>query len=321
MTFENILPLIKTYGRFLLIVSFSLSVLYGQQDSTLNHLDIDFSKRKKVFVSTAVSGYLTLSSGLYFAWYKDYEQGSFHSFNDWREWQQMDKLGHSFSAYNQSMVMHGVARWAGYKERTALHIAALTSIVGQLTIEVMDGFTEEWGFSYGDMGFNFLGTGLYYLQERSWSEQPLKMKMSYWPETYPASLQLRADDLFGTGTQKLLKDYNAQTYWLSIDPNFLFPESNWPAWLDIAIGYGVENVYGGFENSWMEGVELMTLDEVTYPRTRKFLISLDYDLTATGTRSPFLKSVFGALNMFKWPAPAIEYNKQEGFVFHLVFRN
>lgn len=321
MTFENILPPLKTYGCFLLIVLYSFSMLYGQQDSTQNHLDIDFSKRKKVFVSTAVSGYLTLSSGLYFAWYKDYEQGRFHSFNDWPEWQQMDKVGHSFSAYNQSMVMHEIAQWAGYSDRSSLNIAALSSIVGQLTIEVMDGFTKEWGFSCGDMGFNFIGTGLYYFQERYWQEQPLKLKMSYWPATYPATLQSRADDLFGTGTQKLLKDYNAQTYWLAIDPNFLFPESNWPEWLDIAVGYGTDNLYGGFDNSWIEGEELIMLDADTHPRTRKYLLAIDYDLTAISTNSSFMKVTLGTLNMFKWPAPAIEYNKQDGFVFHLVFRN
>ncbi len=321
MTFENILPRLKTYGCFLLIVLYSFSMLYGQQDSTENHLDIDFSKRKKVFVSTAVSGYLTLSSGLYFAWYKDYEQGRFHSFNDWKEWQQMDKLGHSFSAYNQSMVMFEVAQWAGFTDLASLNIASLSSIVGQLTIEVMDGFTNEWGFSYGDLGFNFLGTGLYYFQERYLHEQPLKLKMSYWPETYPVTLQSRADELYGTGTQKLLKDYNAQTYWLSIDPNFFFPESNWPEWLDIAVGYGTENLYGGFENSWMEGSEMITLESDAYPRSRKYLLAIDYDLTSISTRSSFLKAALGTLNMFKWPAPAIEYNKQDGFVFHLVFRN
>jgi hypothetical protein len=33
--------------------------------------------------------------GLYFVWYKNYPQSSFHLFNDNNEWMHMDKIGHA----------------------------------------------------------------------------------------------------------------------------------------------------------------------------------------------------------------------------------
>ena len=35
-------------------------------------------------------------------WYKQYEQSSFHTFNDLGEWEDMDKVGHLFAAWMES---------------------------------------------------------------------------------------------------------------------------------------------------------------------------------------------------------------------------
>lgn len=321
LNFEYILVLSRTYGAFLIFLFLSFSVLNAQKDTLYSAHDIDFSTRKKVFLTTAVTGYVTTATGLYFAWYKDYEQSTFHSFNDWGEWLQMDKVGHAYSAYTQCLTMYETARWSGYSENKALNIASISSVVGQLTIEVLDGFTEKWGFSYGDLAFNMGGTGLYYLQQKHLNDQPFQLKLSYWPETYPFELTIRANELYGTGTQKFLKDYNGQAYWLSVDMNYIFPDSNWPRWLDLAFGFSAQNLYGGFENSWTENGEVRTLDDTIFTRTRQFVVGLDYDLTEIKTNSPFLKGLLGTINMLKLPAPAIEYNTQDGFVFHLVFTN
>jgi hypothetical protein len=40
--------------------------------------------------------------GLYVAWYSQYDQESFHFFDDSKEWLQMDKVGHSATAYQIS---------------------------------------------------------------------------------------------------------------------------------------------------------------------------------------------------------------------------
>ena len=37
--------------------------------------------------------------GLYFVWYKGFPKSKFHSFDDSKEWQQMDKIGHLATSY------------------------------------------------------------------------------------------------------------------------------------------------------------------------------------------------------------------------------
>ena len=50
----------------------------------------------------------------------------------------------------------------------------------------------------------------------------------------------------------MLKDYNGQTYWLSANLKSFFPGSNIPPWLNVAIGYGADGMFGGFENKWID---------------------------------------------------------------------
>ncbi|HHH54707.1 MAG TPA: hypothetical protein ENK91_13680, partial [Bacteroidetes bacterium] len=57
--------------------------------------------------------YGTASYSLYNYWYKEQGFEKFHLFNDWGEWQNMDKMGHIYTAYNQSVVMYDLARWTG----------------------------------------------------------------------------------------------------------------------------------------------------------------------------------------------------------------
>jgi hypothetical protein len=136
----------------------------------------------------------------------------------------------------------------------------------QTTIEVLDGFSSEWGFSMYDFAFNILGSGMWATEQAIWDDQRIKMKMSTtyitYPETvvsgYPegmTTIRERTNDLFGTSfAQTFLKDYNAQTIWMSFNiKSFLRKESKFPRWLNVAVGYGAENMYGGFENEWKDG--------------------------------------------------------------------
>ncbi|HAP64439.1 MAG TPA: hypothetical protein DCR93_34800 [Cytophagales bacterium] len=71
-----------------------------------------------------------------------------------------------------------------------------------------------------------------------------------------------------------------------------------------------------FDNpNWIH--EGMNLSEV--PRTRQYLLSLDIDFTKMKMRPTWLGQVMQQLNMFKVPAPAIEYNAEQGWVFHFLY--
>jgi hypothetical protein len=128
------------------------------------------------------------------------------------------------------------------------------------------------------------------------------------------TLSERTDDLFGTNLlQSFLKDYNAQTIWASVNiHSFLHEESRFPNWLNIAVGYSAENMFGGFDNKWAIEENTFQTDDTQYPRYRQFVLSPDIDLTKIKTKSKPLKVLLGMVNIFKIPAPALVINGKGG---------
>jgi hypothetical protein len=242
----------------------------------------------------------------------------------------MDKGGHVLNAYYESTWAYGLFNWAGLPENKAIWYSALTSTVIQSTIEIFDGFSEQWGFSWGDVLANSAGTALASSQQAFWGEQRIWVKFSFYPQDYPAGeLSERADNLFGTAfTESLLKDYNGLTYWLSASPaQFIQGDSWWPAWLALSMGYGAKGLYGGFENTWCGDSEFksedcpdgLLIDRRDIPRVRQYYLSLDIDFTKIETQKPFLRTLFGVINVLKIPAPALEYNSDDGFRGHWIY--
>lgn len=263
--------------------------------------------------------------GLYQSWYKDYELTGFHTFDDLREWQQMDKMGHLFTTHFEANLLYSGSRWAGVRPEVARWTAVGAALWLQTTVEVMDGFSRKWGFSWSDMAFNVAGAGLFVGQEYLWQEQRILLKVSSdlgktyddspiaTPDgNFATSLADRADDLYGSSFgEKFIKDYNAQTIWASVNiSSFSGNQSSWPAWLNIAVGYGAENMYGGFENLWKdpETGALIRLSEIEYPRYRQYYLSLDIDLSRIKTKSRILSTFLRCINYVKIPAPALEIN-------------
>lgn len=242
------------------------------------------------------------------AWYKDYPKTGLHSFNDAGEWQQVDKVGHGWTAYHTSRVTSGLWRWAGVSEKTALWLGTGSSMLYMLSIEYLDGRSAKWGWSWADVGANFSGAALYVGQEVAWKEQRIGFKFSSSLKKYRQDDLLdRADDLFGSSFQeRLLKDYNAQTYWLSANLKAFLPESRLPDWLNIAFGYGAENMFGGYENIALDEDGNLRFDRRDLKRYRQWYLAPDVDFTRIKTRSKVLRTVFSALNVLKFPAPALE---------------
>lgn len=297
---------------------------------TLPPATIDFSTRKKVILATGISGYAAVGTSLYFSWYRQYEQQSFHFFNDFSEWNQMDKAGHVYAAYLQSDLIYSICSWGGYNSDKALAISSLASLGGQVGIEIMDGFSANWGFSWSDIGANVLGTSLFYFQQKHWQDQKIRVKMSYWPVSYSdtpvfaasgntTTRKKRASELYGqSGVEKFLKDYNGQTIWLSVGLSHLLQHQKIPEWLAVSVGYSASDMYGGRANAWMrEGEQYSTPEQ----RARELVLALDYDLGKIKTKNRTLSSVLKFLNIFKWPAPGISYDTEGKWGFHLIYKN
>ena len=67
-----------------------------------------------------VGGYGTTLMILNNTWYKNYPRTSWHSFNDSREWLQMDKIGHAWSVYGLSRASSAAWKWRSEEHTSEL---------------------------------------------------------------------------------------------------------------------------------------------------------------------------------------------------------
>jgi hypothetical protein len=240
------------------------------------------------------------------AWYADYPRSSFHFFDDNKEWLQVDKVGHAWSAYQISRTSMATWAWAGKNKKQQIWLGGLSGAAFQTVIEILDGFSEEWGWSWGDIAANCVGSGILIGQELGWGEQRITFKWGFHKKNYKeAELNQRADQQYGKSLQeRALKDYNGQTYWLSANLKSFFKQSNLPKWLNIAVGYGADGMFGAFDNTWTDKQNNFH-DRSDIERVRQFYLAPDIDFTRIHTNSKFLKSVFFVLNAFKLPTPAL----------------
>lgn len=248
--------------------------------------------------------------GLNQLWYADYPQSNFHFTDDNSEWLQMDKLGHSFSSYHLGRFGAEMLQWSGASKKNQLIYGAGLGFAFLTAVEVLDGYSSEWGASTGDVIANASGTALYISQELLWKEQRITPKFSFHTTQFAA---YRPDVLGRSLSEQILKDYNGQTYWLSTNLYSFSKGSKIPKWLNLAIGYGANGmVSGNIENNPQNSTQKVE-------RFRQFYLSFDVDLTKIETKSHFLKTIFSVFNTIKIPAPTIEYSANEGLKGHWLY--
>ena len=85
-----------------------------QQDSTTTI----HTKRLLATGAIFTAGYTAMLLSLNNSWYSK-ERTSFHFFNDWHEWKQVDKVGHFWGAFHESRAGIDMLRWAGVPEKKA----------------------------------------------------------------------------------------------------------------------------------------------------------------------------------------------------------
>jgi hypothetical protein len=315
-----------TKGLMILVMMIFLvnSNLLSQDTVALHHFETQSINKKQSTIRKWVLGSVQTSLwtatlvSLDKAWYADYEKSSFRTFNDWNEWQHMDKLGHLYSAYHINEQTSTIWEWAGTDRKKAILIGGLSSFAFLSSIEMLDAYSAKWGFSSTDVLANFIGSGLYIGQALGWKDQRIRLKFSYHPKDY-GMLNDRANQLFGKkDIERLLKDYNGQTYWASLNIKSFFPKSNLPDWLCLSIGYGADNMLGGFNNVWTSPTGTM-INRSDLQRNRKFLLSADIDLSKFKTNSKGLKTIFSLLNTIKIPAPTIIFNTKEKTSLNLFY--
>ena len=264
--------------------------------------DTLIKKRLAGVLAAQAAVYSAAITGLSFMYYKDHDHAGFYFYNDNDSWLQMDKTGHVFSTYYLSRVMHASYRWAGMDNKRAVLFGGLMAYAFQTNIEILDGVSSDWVFSWGDIAANTTGLLLFAGQQLGWNEQRFIIKYSWHPTDYP---RYNPRILGSTWIENMWEDYNGMTFWLSGNiSSFLPKKSKFPKWVNVAFGYGGEG--------------LAVTDQVS-TEYRQFYFSLDADLTRIPTRSKSLTMLFTLLNLVKIPFPTLEYNTTGTVKFHWLY--
>lgn len=266
------------------------------QDSFFKHAD-SLKKGRIIGVSTGVGTVWAGSMvGLWQFWYKDAQSAKWHSFDDSKNWLQMDKCGHFYTAYKLNQLNTDMFAWTGMDDRKALWIGSGVSFGYQATLEVLDARTVEWGFSWTDLLANTLGTASYLGQQLAWREERFIPKFSFAPTPFA---QVRPEILGSNFMESLLKDYNGQSYWLSFSPGTFMKSTKFPKWLCLSVGYSAHEKLVGSEETYTAA------DGTVYRSSREFLLSLDIDFSRLPVKRPWARMLLKQLNYLKIPFPSL----------------
>lgn len=241
--------------------------------------------------SSAVGSLVALNQ----VWYAPYATEKFHFFNDAGQWMQMDKLGHAFTGYLITNELNRVHYWAAGKRQP--WVGAVYAMSYLSTLELMDGFSSGWGFSGSDMLANGVGVGLAFSQDYFFNRQIIIPKFSFSRSSYAA---VRPEILGSTYAEQLLKDYNGQTYWVSLPLETFLNLPNRFKWICISLGYGCDAKLVGSQDSWNG-----------FNARRQVYLSLDIDCSSLAPRHPKINKVLSHLNFIKIPFPSIEFSSDK----------
>ena len=279
----------KSLFLSLLVVSVSINI-FGKSDTT------KINSGRVLIVSSSLAAALG-GSYLYVenAWWSD-KQSTF-SFDDGADLTyalNVDKAGHFMGGLYAADLFSSSFRWTGMNESQSLWYGAAFGSGLQLAIEMKDAYAPHWGFSKWDLAMGSMGAFWLVAQYYNDDFKAINFKMSYYKRS---NIYWDLDKQRGKESNKYAwqDDYPNQTYWLTFDVNHFVETCCWPDWLNVAVGFGIDDTqFLNSSNTKMGG-------------NNEWYIALDYDVPKLLKKwnSPTGKKVKHWLNYFHFPAPTI----------------
>ena len=280
-----------------------LSILIFQNISAQTDT-LKINKKRVLVVSSSLGAAL---GGSYWyiqnSWWSD-KQIPFH-FDDGADLTyalNVDKVGHFMGGLEAADMFSSSMKWAGMHEKQALWYGVAFGSGLQLAIEMKDAYAPYWGFSKWDLAIGSSGAFWPVAQYYNDNLKAINFKFSYYKRS---DIYWELDRQRGKETNKYAwqDDYPNQTYWMTFDINQFTETCCWPEWLNIAVGFGLDDT--------------QYLDE-RYTKTggnNEWYIALDYNIPKMLKRwnSPIGKKVKHYLNYFHLPAPAIRISPKLEF--------
>ncbi len=264
-----------------------------------------FASRLRTFTLASAGIYGTAIVGMNQLWYKNYPRSSFHFFNDNAQWKQLDKVGHGYTAFYLSELNYNVLHQIGLPEKQAIIWSGVVGFLWMLPIEILDGFSAGYGASSGDLLANFSGSLLFTAQKLLTNQIIVRPKFAF----RRSGLAGQRPEVLGKNlSEEMIKDYNAQIYRFSFDIKKMIKSKRFPAFINLAFGYGGGNMLYG------QDIENQRIGINPY---RRYQVGLDWNLSGIRTKSRILKSVLYVLDAVSLPAPTLELrkNKRPKFTF------
>jgi hypothetical protein len=197
-------------------------------------------------------------------------------------------------------------QWTGLKTKKALWYGAAFGTGLQLAIEMKDAYAPYWGFSKWDLALGSAGSLWPVLQYHNKDFNAISFKLSYYKRS---NIYWQLDQQRGKETSSFAwqDDYPNQTYWMTFDINHFLDLCCWPEWLNLAIGYGIDDTQYLDDNLSKTG------------GNREFYIAFDYDLPKMLKTwdSPLGEKVLHWLNYMHFPSPTIRISPK--FEFYPLF--
>jgi hypothetical protein len=226
----------------------------------------------------------------------------------------VDKFGHFYGGYSTSYLMSEALQTSGFSWETATIIGSALGLGYMTYIEILDGFSKDFGFSPSDFYADVLGSSYFLLQHYFPILQNFSPKFEYVNPHWLGEEKRRPHDTF-------IDDYSSQSFWWTINLQNLFGgfvKEYMPSWMQLTIGYAAYSM----------------VDPIAYPSdphkidpvshdvwgNRRAILAIDYDLVKLlPDGPPFWNWLKQGLNLFKLPSPALEFGFGRPTKFYILY--
>jgi|GEM_PF-2375656 len=228
--------------------------------------------------------------GNYFFFWRYADRVPFHISKDPPYAMHVDKAAHFYASDKGADDIRKVYQHAGVAPATAAWLGATMSFVAGTMVEMVDAIHDHdptYGFSFGDLGCDFVGCALPVLQYYNPGLKRLDAKISVWPSKALAAYT-------PPEITQLVQDYESQYYWLSVDVHDWM--GDWyPKWLRWAVGIGAENLVPAQNLPGRAGLT---------PSTDVYLAT-DLDLRGLGIQGSVWNFICDVFDYIHIPFPAL----------------
>lgn len=292
-------------SKSLLFIFLSLFLFSEIKGEEVKVTQIDSINKVRVSVVSSALSLAVYGSYYYIenAWWSEQQQ-SFH-FDDGADLRyalNVDKIGHFMGGMQSADVFSSSMRWAGMNNKKSIWYGAFFGSSLQLAIELKDAYAPFWGFSKWDLATGSIGAFWPVLKYYNHSLTGINFKFSYYKHSniYEELSSQQGKTLNNYSWQD---DYPNQTYWMTFDINHFTQTCCWPEWLNIAIGFGIDDT------------QIIDQHNTKTGGNNEWYIALDYNIIKMLKKwdSPVANKIKYWLNYLHLPAPTIRISPELKF--------